>query len=554
MAQPVIFLVENDREILQTMVEDLRRRYGARYNVASASSGAEALSVLHRLQRRDEPVALLLVERHLRQGVRSGADFLEQATAFAPEAKRILFTSSLDKGTVRISDVLKIDYTLPGGRATPQEYLYPVLDDLLADWHAPSVKRPVGIRVVGYRWSPHAHAIRDFLTRNEVAYEWVDAEEDPRAKELTTSTTGETRNLPVVLLPKGSILEDPPIARLAEHLGLQTHTARPFYDLIVVGGGPAGLAAGIYAASEGLRVVIIERETPGGQASHSALIANYLGFPAGVPGPELAARAVAQASHFEAELVAPLEATGLRIDGNRRIVTLSDGSERGCYALLIAIGVSWRKLEVPEIERLTGAGVYYGGALSEARFCENEDVYIVGGANSAGQSAVHFSRYARKVVLLVRGNSLSESMSQYLIDEIEQAENIEVLLNTQVKEVHGERRLEAITIENSVTGERQTVPTNWLFIFIGTEPRTGWLKGVLQLAEDGSILTARDLPREGERPPDWALDREPFLLETSVPGVFAAGDVRHDAVKRVAAAVGNGAMAIQFIHRYLSTI
>jgi thioredoxin reductase (NADPH) len=551
-AKPIILLVGNEPRVLEILEQDLRRRFGDRYNVLSVESASEALGLLGQLQGRDEQVALMLVERHMRRP--SGAEFLDQATPFFPEARRVLLTANIDNDAVRISDVVKIDYTLPGRKSPPQEYLYPILDDLLADWHPSPIKRPLGIRLIGYLWSPKAHAIRDFLTRNEVSYEWVDAEEDPEAKELIASKVGDTRDVPLVVLPDGSILKDPPMAQLAEHIGLQTHTAEPFYDLIVVGGGPAGLAAGVYAASEGLRVVIIEREAPGGQASQSSLIANYLGFPAGVPGPELAARAVAQAAHFDAELVAPLEATGLRVEGKHRIVTLSDGSERQCLALLIAIGVSWRKLDVPEIERLTGAGVYYGGALAEARFCVSQDVYIVGGANSAGQSAVHFSHFARKVVLLVRGSSLAENMSQYLIDQIQRTENIEVLLRTKVRAVHGGSRLEAITIENTATGEQRTVPTSWLFVFIGTMPQTGWLGDLVELAEDGSILTARDLLSNGKRPAGWNLDREPYLLETSVPGVFAAGDVRHDAVKRVAAAAGTGAMTVQFIHQYLATV
>jgi thioredoxin reductase (NADPH) len=554
-------LVENEREVRDILLEDLVERYGNRYAILSAESASRALSLLSDLQESGDPVALLLVERHMRRP--SGAEFLEQATAFAPEATRVLLTASVENGTVWISDVAKIDYTLPGSKVPPEEYLYPILDDLLVDWHTPSVKRPVGIRVVGYRWSPKAHAIRDFLTRNEVGYEWIDAEEGPKAQEVLASATGTVRRLPVVLLPDGSVLEDPPIAALAEQIGLHTHlgpsfvssglAAQPPYDLIVVGGGPAGLAAGVYAASEGLRVAVLDRETPGGQASQSALISNYLGFPSGVPGPEFAARAVAQARHFNAELVAPLEATGLRIEREQRILTLSDGSEQSCLALLIAVGVSWRKLDVPEIERLTGAGVYYGGALSEARFCRDEDVYIVGGANSAGQSAVHFSRYARKVGLLVRGDSLARSMSQYLIDQIERIENIEVFLNTEVRSVYGDRRLEAITIENTLSSEKQTMPTHWLFIFIGTIPQTGWLANVLQLADDGSILTARDLLSDGERPPGWLLDREPYLLETSVPGVFAAGDVQDHVYRQAVTSAGTGCMAALDAQKYLES-
>jgi thioredoxin reductase (NADPH) len=558
---PVLLLVESDLELLDTMLADLKERYGERYKVLGAESGARALSILGELQSGGYPpgqvlpVALILVDRQIRQP--SAVEFIEQSTAYAPEARRVFFTAGLENGTVQISDVAKIDYTLPGRKASAQEYLYPMLDELLIDWHVPFIKRPIGIKVIGYRWSPKAHAIRDFLTRNRISYQWVDAEGDPKASEVIDLLAADSRALPLVLLADGTVLKDPSMPELAERLGLQVHTAHSFYDLIVLGGGPAGLAASVYAASEGLHVVTIECETPGGQASQSALIANYLGFPRGLPGPEFAARAVAQAEHFRAEIVAPLMATGLRVEGDKRFVQLSDGTVRGCHVVLLAIGVAWRKLDVPEIERLIGSGVYYGGALAEARFCVNDDVYIVGGANSAGQAAVHFARYAHKVVMLVRDDSLEKSMSQYLIDEIQQTKNIEVHLRTEVRAVHGDRRLEAITIEDTSTGERRTVPTNWLFIFIGAKPQTDWLSGVLQLSEDGYILTARDLAdngKKGKRPVDWPLEREPYALETSVPGIFAAGDVRYGSVKRVASAVGSGAMAVQFVHEYLGAL
>jgi thioredoxin reductase (NADPH) len=550
--KPVVLLVESNLELLDTMVTDLKARYGDHYTVLRSESAVKALAILGELQSGDNPVALILVERQIRQP--GAVEFIEQATAYSPEARRVLFTADLENGTIQVSDVARIDYILPGREASAQEYLYPMLDELLIDWHVPFIKRPIGIKVIGYRWSPKSHAIRDFLTRNRISYQWIDVEEDPKVSEVIDLLAADSRNLPLVLLADGTVLKDPPTPEMAERLGLQVHTAQSFYDLIVVGGGPAGLAASVYAATEGLHVVTIECETPGGQASQSALIANYLGFPRGLPGPEFAARAVAQAEHFHAEIVAPLKATGLRVEGDRRIVQLSDGTERGCHAILIAIGVAWRKLDVPEIERLTGSGVYYGGALAEARFCVNDDVYIVGGANSAGQAAVHFARYAHKVILLVRRDSLEKSMSQYLISEIEQTKNIEVLLHTEVKAVHGDRRLEVITIEDTSTGEKRTVRTNWLFIFTGATPQTGWLSGVLQLSEEGYILSARDLMSDGKRPVGWPLGREPYLLETSAPGIFVAGDVRYGSVKRVAAAVGSGAMAVQFIHQYLDTL
>ncbi|HZR38963.1 MAG TPA: NAD(P)/FAD-dependent oxidoreductase, partial [Ktedonobacteraceae bacterium] len=401
---------------------------------------------------------------------------------------------------------------------------------------------------------PQAHQIKDFFTRNLIPYQSLDIETSQDASRLLELAGANSSALPLVIFADGTSLSQPTIPQLAEKLGLRTHANMPFYDLIIIGSGPSGLAAAVYGASEGLRTVLIEREAPGGQAGTSSRIENYLGFPVGLSGGDLARRAVTQARRFGVEILAPQEVTGARVEGQYRFVKLGDGSELGCHALLIATGVSYRKLDVPGLERLTGAGVYYGAAMTEALSCQDSDVFIVGGANSAGQAAMYFSRYARSVTMLVRGESLAKSMSQYLIDQIEQTPNIKVLTFTEVKEVQGGESLESITIANSQTGEVQTVPATALFIFIGAMPFTDWLANLLQRDEQGFLLTGPDLLPNGQKPQGWTLDRAPFLLETNVPGIFAAGDVRHGSVKRVASGVGEGSIAIQFVHRHLSEV
>ena len=430
-----------------------------------------------------------------------------------------------------------------------------------------------GIRVVGLRWSPKSHETRDFLARNGVPYQWLDAESDKEANNLVAYITSKNSNgtmvqaappphLPLVLFQDGSYLSEPTNAQIAEKIGLKTRAQMPFYDLIIVGAGPSGLAAAVYGASEGLHTLLIEREAPGGQAGMSSNIENYLGFPTGLTGANLARRAVAQAARFGAEILTPQEATGIRVDWPYRFVKLNDGTEISCHTLLISTGVSYRKLDVPGIERLTGAGVYYGAAMTQALSCRDEDVYMVGGANSAGQAAIYFSKYAKEVTMLVRGDSLAKSMSQYLVDQINNTGNIRVWLNSSVVEVKGENRLEYITVADAKTGEKKSVPCTGLFIFIGAQPHTDWLAGVIERDANGFILTGPDLMmRDGnnnntnyKRPRGWYLDRQPFLLETNIPGIFAAGDVRSGSVKRVASGVGEGSIAIQFVHQYLKRV
>jgi thioredoxin reductase (NADPH) len=473
-----------------------------------------------------------------------------------PDAKRVLLTAYSDtEAAIRAINEIKLDHYLLKPWDPPDLNLYPVLDDLLGDWLGTYRPPFEGLRVLGTRWSRRSYELREFLARNRVPYRWLDAEgadRDPEVQPVLDMLAAEERHFPVVLFQDGSRLSDPSHGDVAGRIGFNTRAEAASYDLIILGGGPAGLAAGVYGASEGLRAVIIEREAPGGQAGLSAKIENYLGFPSGLSGSDLARRAVTQARRFGAEILTPQEAVELRIQDPYRIVRLADGTEISAEALLIATGVQWRKLDVPGVDRLTGVGVYYGAGSTEAMSCQDDDVYIVGGANSAGQAALNFSRYARRVVILVRGKSLASSMSQYLIDEIGRTANITVEYQTQVVEVHGDDHLNAITIECGRTNTRDRVDADALFIFIGARPGTDWLEGVVARDKNGFILTGASLMHDGKPPQSWTLEREPSLLETSVPGVFAVGDVRHGSVKRVASGVGEGSIAIQFVHEYLS--
>jgi thioredoxin reductase (NADPH) len=553
MVKPVLMTVDDDLEVLQAIARDLRRQYGSDFRVIRAEGGATALDVLKQLKLRSEMIALFLVDQRMPQ--MSGVEFIEQAMELFPDAKRALLTAYADtEAAIRAINTTEIDYYLMKPWNPPEERLYPVLDDLLDDWLA-SFRPPFeGIRAIGYRWSPHAHQLKDFLARNQVPYRWLDVEQEAEAQRLIDYAKCPNQQLPLVLFPDGERLVQPTNVQVAEKIGLQTQAQKPFYDLAIIGGGPAGLAAAVYGASEGLHTVMIEREAPGGQAGTSSRIENYLGFPSGLSGGDLARRAITQARRFGVEILTPQEVTDIRVENDYRNLTLSDETEISCHALILALGVAWLRLNIPGIERLTGAGVYYGAAQTEARACQGEEVYIVGGANSAGQAAMYVSQYARKVTMLVRGDSLSKKMSQYLVDQIEATDNISVQLNTNVVEVKGEESLEAVTIENAATGELQTVPATSLFIFIGAVPRTDWLDGVVERDERGFILAGSDLLSEGGRPRGWHLERDPYLLETNVPGIFAIGDVRHGSVKRVASGVGEGSICVQFVHQYLKNL
>jgi thioredoxin reductase (NADPH) len=490
----------------------------------------------------------------------TGVEFLTEAAGFFPDAKRVLLTAYADtEAAIRAINEAGIHHYLLKPWHPPEERLYPVLDDLLEQWRT-SFRPPFeGTRVLGSRWSPHSYAVREFLARSQQPYQWHDvetAERDPQVRQLMEAAGADASQLPMVFFADGSSLADPSTAQLVEKLGLRVRPEKPFqfYDLAIIGGGPAGLAAAVYGASEGLNTVMLEMEAPGGQAAMSSKIENYLGFPKGLSGRDLARKAVRQAKRFRVEILAPQQATSLRVEGASRMVKLADGTELGCKALLIATGVSYRRLDVPGAERLQSAGIYYGSALTEAISCKGEDVYIIGGANSAGQAAMYFSKYARRVVMLVRGASLSATMSKYLVDRIKKTPNIQVETRARVEEVHGDQHLEAISIHCGDSDQREKVPATSLFVFIGAEPNTDWLAGIVERDEPGFILTGTDLLRDGKRPAGWPLERDPFLLETSVPGIFAAGDIRHGSVKRVASGVGEGSIAVQFIHQYLSTV
>ena len=553
MGKPVILTVDDDPEVLQAVARDLRREYGDRFRVIRAESGATAMDALQQLKLRNDPVALFLVDQRMPQ--MSGVEFLEQALQLFPDTKRALLTAYADTdAAIRAINTTQIDYYLMKPWDPPEERLYPVLDDLLDDWLVKFRPPFEGIRVIGNRWSPHSHQIKDFLARNQVPYQWLDIELSEEAQQLVTYANCDRLSLPLVLLPDGSSLLQPTNIQVAEKIGLRTQADKPFYDLIIVGGGPAGLAAAVYGASEGLSTVMIEREAPGGQAGTSSRIENYLGFPVGLSGSDLARRAVDQARRFGVEILTPQEVSGIRVEDPYRFIQLASGTEISCHAMILGLGVSWRRLNVPGLDRLTGAGVYYGAAQTEALSCKDEDVYIIGGANSAGQAAMYFSKYASHVTMLVRGESLTKSMSQYLIDQIAATPNITVQAHSSVVEAKGETSLEAIAIQNTITGETQIVPATSLFIFIGAVPRTEWLDGVVARDDRGFILTGQDLKHDGHRPKGWTLDRDPFLLETNVPGVFAVGDVRHGSVKRVASGVGEGSICVQFVHQYLSKV
>jgi thioredoxin reductase (NADPH) len=554
--KPVVLTVDDDPDVLRAVERDLRSRYADRYRILRASSGPEAMDTLQRLHSRNEAVALLLADQRMPE--LDGVGFLTQATELFPSSKRALLTAYADtNAAINAINEARVHYFLMKPWDPPEENLYPALDDLLNDWSDSYHPPYEGIRLLGTRWSARAYEMRDFLARNHVPYQWVDVEQntnDATIQALLKSDDGGPQALPLMIFPDGSRLCDPAPLAVAQKIGLRTHADVDFYDLAIIGGGPAGLAAAVYGASEGLRTVMVEREAPGGQAGLSSRIENYLGFPAGLSGQDLARRAVVQATRFGVEILAPQEAVGLRVEGPYRIVELADGSRISCHVLLLAMGVQWRSLGVPGEDRLRGAGLYYGGGMTEALSCKGETVYVVGGANSAGQAAVNFSRYAEKVVMLVRRESLAATMSQYLIDQIKKTPNIEIWAETEVTAVHGDKRLEEISVHCSRTGTVDRVSAGSLFIYIGALPRTDWLGSQIQRDARGFILSGPDLIKEGKRPASWPLERDPALLETNVPGIFVVGDVRHGSVKRVASGVGEGAVAVQFVHQYLAKV
>jgi thioredoxin reductase (NADPH) len=556
MAKPILLSVDDDTDVLRAIERDLRSQYGADYRVIGSDSPVKALTLLNQLKVRNDSVALLLADQRMPH--MDGVAFLQAATQVFPDAKRALLTAYADtSAAISAINQASIHYFFLKPWDPPSDHLYPQLNDLLEDWQASYRPKFEGIRVLGTRWSPRSYDLRDFLARNHVPYQWIDVElsaNDPETKNLLDALGADVSKLPVVLFPDGTKLLDGVPADVAQKVGLRTRAQTTFYDLAIVGGGPAGLAAAVYGASEGLHTVIIEREAPGGQAGMSSRIENYLGFPAGLSGNDLARRAVVQAQRFGVEILSPQETVGIRTEGSYRIMKLADGNEISCHALMIASGVQWRRLDAPGVDKLQGAGIYYGGGSTEALSCKGELIYIVGGANSAGQAAMNFAKYAERVVMIVRGSSLASTMSQYLIDQVKETPNIQLWAHASIAEVHGDSHLEEISVLCSDTNTIERVPASAMFIFIGALPRTDWLGDLVERDERGFILTGPDLIREGNRPKGWTLDRDPFLLETNVPGIFAVGDVRHGSVKRVASGVGEGSVAVQFIHQYLSKV
>jgi thioredoxin reductase (NADPH) len=551
--KPVILTVDDDTAVLGAIARDLRRHYGAEYRVMKAASGMAGLEAARELAARNTPIALFLVDQRM-PGM-TGSELLREVSPLHPSARRVLLTAYADTD-VAIAGIneLGLDHYLVKPWDPPEQRLYPVLDDLLGEWRA-RVQPPFeGIRVLGSEWSPPSYQAKEFLSRNRVPYEWVDIDRDEPARALATSLAGDLTRLPIVVFPDGSHLVAPSPSELASKAGMQTQATRPFYDVIVIGGGPAGLAHAVYAASEGLRTVLVEAEATGGQAGTSSLIENYLGFPSGVTGADLANRATAQARRFGAELLTGQRAVGLRREDPYRVVVLADHTELTAYTVVITTGMSARTLDVPGVEALQGVGVYYGAAMSEAARYRDQDVCVVGGANSAGQGALFFSRYARRVTMLVRAPDLTPMMSQYLVDRIRATDNIEVLTGVEVAGVQGSASLESITVRTVATGALNQRPMSAMFVFIGVKPHTDCFAGTLELDGQGFILTGADLPREHGRPRGWPPSREPYAFETSIPGVFAAGDVRATANRRVAAAVGDGSAAVYSVHRYLRTV
>ncbi len=553
MAKPVIFTVDDDPEVLRAIERDLRGHYGKDYRILRANSGPAALEALEQLKVRDEHVALLLSDQRMPE--MTGVEFLEKARALFPEAKRALLTAYADTdAAIRAINTVHIDYYLLKPWDPPDEKFFPVVDDMLEEWLANFRPNLAGIRVVGPRWSANTHEVKDFLARNQIPYRWLDVETNTDAQALVERFKVAAGDLPLVLFEDGTHLLRPNNAEVAEKTGLRTRVSTPFYDLIIVGAGPAGLAAAVYSASEGLSTLLIERSAPGGQAGQSSRIENYLGFHTGISGAELTRRAVTQAERFGAEILRPQEVVSLRTQSTYHVLKLSDGTELSCHALIISTGVNYRKLEAPGIDTLTGAGVYYGAAITEAISCRNSDVYVVGGGNSAGQAAVYLSKYANQVGVLYRGSNLADSMSQYLVDQIKNTANIVVRHCSTITSANGDNNLQSIGVRDTSTGHEETLPASAVFIFIGAVPHTDWCADVLQRDEHGFILTGPDLMSAGKRPAGWPLKREPYFLESSVPGIFVAGDVRQQSIKRVASAVGEGAMAVAFIHKYLASL
>ena len=553
MSKPIILTTDDEIEVGNAIERDLKKKFGKDFRIMKTTSGKEALDTIRQLKRRNAQIALFLTDQRMPE--MEGTDFLEEAMKLYPEARKVLLTAYADTdAAISAINKLALDYYLMKPWDPPEEKLYPIINDLLEDWR--SINRPPfeGIRVIGNQWAPASYQVKNFLVRNNIPYLWLDVEQIEEARQLIKVPGKPDMELPCLIFPDGTVLQKPDHRDIAERVGLRTSADKPFYDLIIVGAGPAGLAAAVYGASEGLHTLVIEQQAPGGQAGMSSRIENYLGFPGGLSGSELARRAVTQARRFGVEILTAQKVVKLIADGPSRSVKLADGKELGCRALLIATGVSYRRIQAKGIEKLTGAGVYYGSAMSEGESVRGREVFIVGGANSAGQAAMYLSQFAKMVTILIRGESLSSSMSRYLIDQIDATANIQVWTEKEVKETIGTDRLEKLVIQCKDTQAAETVKASALFVFIGAQPHTEWLGDIVARDEHGFILSGPDIPVKKRIPADSSKEHLPFLLETSLPGVFVAGDVRHGSVKRVASAVGEGSMAVMYIHRYLSSV
>lgn len=551
MKKPTIFAIDDDPAVIRAIERDLRKYYNKDYRVMSAQSGEDALDSLRKLKIRNEAVALFVTDQRM-PGM-SGVDFLALAKEIYPDAKRALLTAYSDTDSaIRAINEAQLDYYLMKPWDPPEERLYPVLNDLLEEWLATYKPAFEGLQLVGYQWSPHSHAIKEFLAGNLVPYHWLDVELHEKGRELMSMSGIDTKELPAAFFEDGTHLTNPDFKALARKLGLKSEASRDVYDVVIIGAGPAGLAAAVYGASEGLKTLLVERRAPGGQAGTSARIENYLGFPSGLSGSELTRRAITQATRLGAEVLTPQEVTDIKLKDMYKIIKLSDGKELNAHSLIIASGVDYRRLDAEYVSDFTGAGIYYGSCRTEAHACKGKDVYVVGGGNSAGQAAMYLSKFAKNVFIVIRGETLGSSMSQYLIEQISRTSNVSILNRSRIVEAGGDGRLESIVIEDIGTGERRKADTQSLFIFIGMRPFTDWIKLDLIKNERGYIETGRDLYNYESFKTIWKLERSPYLLESSIPGIFAAGDVRSGAMNRVASAVGEGSMAIKFIHEYIN--
>lgn len=553
MKKPIIFAIDDDPQVLNAIARDIRNAYRKEYRIIHTESPNQALATLRELKQKNETVAMFVTDQRMPEML--GVDFLERAKALYPEAKRILLTAYSDiEAAIKAINTVQLDYYLMKPWDPPEEKLYPVLSDQLDTWQAGYRPEFEGLKLIGFQWSPKSHLLKDFLAGNLIPYQWLDIETDSKAAELQKLHRISNDDLPAVVFEDGAFALNPTPVAIAEKIGLKSIASEKMYDVVIVGAGPAGLAAAVYGASEGLKTLLIEKRAPGGQAGTSSRIENYLGFPSGLSGAELTHRAVAQARRLGAEIVSPQEVVNIVLQANYKRLALSDGSEINSRSIVIATGVNYRQLEAKGIDDYTGAGIYYGAATTEAKACLNQDVYVVGGGNSAGQAAMYLSNFARQVNIVIRRPDLSATMSQYLIEQISQTSNIAIIGNATVVEASGNGQLEEIVLENIQTGEQQHVPAAALYIFIGARPFTDWVK--LDIIKDarGFIETGSDLQRHADFRKIWKLEREPFLLETCCPGIFAAGDVRAGAMNRIASAVGEGAMSIKFVHEYLAGV